>query len=203
MHAGTCSSSRLWPGAGHSGSCSPAPHGAGCSLPLSLGPPSAGGASAAAGGQGRRFRRREVTAWSSAPLPGAVAAVEEERSGAERAAGVSVRARRQAPHGSAMSYCRQEGAHGCPHNVTPRGQAGRALHEAVVGRCGAAVRSPQPLRGRRSLRGEEAAGCVWRREELFRLLPPTFLLTEGGKAVWAVRRERAFRGPRVPLGRAG
>lgn len=47
----------------------------------SLGPPSAGGASAAAGGQGRRFRRRGVTAWSSALLPGAVAAVEEERSG--------------------------------------------------------------------------------------------------------------------------
>lgn len=58
------------------------------------------------------------------------------RGRAERAAGVSVRARRQAPHGSAMSYCRQEGAHGCPHNVTPRGQAGRALHEAFVGRGG-------------------------------------------------------------------
>lgn len=157
-------------GAGPAGGCSPAPGRAGRSRLLP--PPrrrAAGGASAAAGGRGRCFRRREVIAWSSAPLPVAVAVGAEER----RAAGaVSLSALPgKAPDGSAMSYCRQEGAPGCPPNVTPAGRAGRARPQAGGGwgRCGAAARSSQPVRGRRSRRGGEArkppAGRVWRRGE--------------------------------------
>lgn len=50
--------------------------------------------------------------------------------------GASARAlREKVPDGSAMSYCRQEGAPECPPNVTPPGQAGRAGPEAAGGGC--------------------------------------------------------------------
>lgn len=100
--------------------------------------------------------------------------------------------RRKAPAGSAMSYCRQEGAPECPHNVTPPG--GLAVRRPGVG----APRSDRPLPAARE--GEGAAGVESRRGSRPRSVcgggsaasPPaaTFLLMEGGKGGGTMRRQR-------------